>query len=227
LNISALAHQFRENGYVGLSGIFQDVAIQSLIKDLDHWLENQGKLGKDDSEYEQRFDVRVDVGLADKFESVADLFSAQSVRDLTEKVLGHSWNTEGPPLIFSTPINGKQGWHQDTSDVDPGIYMINRIIYPRRVQPEQGGLVVVPGSHQKGDIPKGGNHDDIDGQIVLFPEAGTIVLMHSRCWHRVQENRVALPRTQINWRARPASAPPNLGNNPVFRTGRWDFAASK
>jgi hypothetical protein len=33
-----------------------------------------------------------------------------------------------------------------------------------------------------------------------------------------------VPRSQVNWRARPATAAADLGNRPVFRTGRWDFA---
>jgi hypothetical protein len=41
---------------------------------------------------------------------------------------------------------------------------------------------------------------------------------------RAGTNRSERPRTQVNWRARPATAPENLWHQPVFRTGRWDFA---
>jgi ectoine hydroxylase len=227
MTTSDLARQFDQQGFLAVPQLFPKATVAALVQELDAWLGGEAAaLPGDNGEYGRRFDVRVDVGVADGLAAAQALFASAAVLELTTQVLKEGWHTEGPPLIFSTPRNGQQGWHQDTSDVDPGHYMINRIIYPRQVVPEQGGLVVVPGSHRRGDLPPGGNHDDLEGQIRLLPAPGTLLFMHSRCWHRVQINDSDTPRTQVNWRARPLSAPENLGNNPVFRTGRWDFASA-
>lgn len=52
-----------------------------------------------------------------------------------------------------------------------------------------------------------------------------MVLMHSRCYHRVGPNLGTTPRIQVNLRARCAVAAADLAQRPMFRTGAWDFAA--
>jgi len=227
MSMKDLAAHVAEHGFVVATNWFSAGALAAMDVELEDRLAARPVEAHDDGGFGRRFDVRVDVGAADGLEAVASLFAADRVVELTTAILQPGWRAEGPPLIFSTPRDGQQGWHQDSSAQEPGQFMVNRIIYPRQVHAEQGGLVLVPGSHRQGDIPQGGNHEAIPGEITILPQAGTLLIMHSRCWHRVQANRSDLPRTQVNWRARPASAPEHLGNTPVFRTGRWDFARAR
>lgn len=220
---TAMAAQFARDGLLILRPAPPPGGWLHLCEQLEASLEEVPPPQGAGAAYEQRFDVRVDVTAAPTMPEVTALFAQPDVVEATTAVLGDGWQPEGPPLIFSTPRGGMQGWHQDTSDPDPTHFFINRIVYPRGVVAAQGALYVVPGSHRRGDIPPGENHGPLDGALALLPEPGSLVFLHGRCWHRVGINDSDLPRTQVNWRARPATAPTDLGRMPVFRTGRWDF----
>jgi hypothetical protein len=129
--------------------------------------------------------------------------------------------------IFSTPRGCGQAWHQDSSGHRPEHFELNRIVFPSNVAAEQGELHFVPGSHTGPDLPPGGNYDPLPGERSVAPKAGTLVLMHTRCFHRVGINQTDKPRTQCNSRTRPAGAPDGLTGLPVFRTGKWNFVTGK
>ncbi len=92
---------------------------------------------------------------------------------------------------------------------------------------QAGALVCVPGSHRSGPIPPGEPHGELPGELHLAPTAGSVVLVHSRCFHRVTANRTANQRFSVNFRARPAGAAAELGGIGVFRTGAYDFAMDR
>ncbi len=48
-------------------------------------------------------------------------------------------------------------------------------------------MAVMPGSHRMGALTKGDPHEEVDGQAVLTPKKGTLVLLHrgTACRHRV------------------------------------------
>ena len=129
--------------------------------------------------------------------------------------------------IFSTPRDGLQGWHQDSRSRERLEFHLNRIVFPRDVHPEQGELFYVPGSHTGPDLPTAGSQESLPGEVRVAPTAGTLVMMHTRCFHRVGINRTDIRRTQCNSRARPAAASEMLCNFPVFTTGPWNFAKNR
>ncbi len=151
---------------------------------------------------------------------VYNAYGLPHVMAATTALAGEDWHFHLDANIFSTPPHGgKQGWHQDTAEMGPGIYFVNRIFFPRTITREMGPLILVPGSHKMGDLPPGGQHDDIEGQIEIIPKAGSLVFMCSRVWHRVGLNQSDRPRRNCIFRVRPWAAPHNLEGG-VTRKGR-------
>jgi len=233
LDIAALtahtAHtaQFDRDGFLVLEGFLDAEAAAALGAELDRRVASGETLNKGagKSAYEKHRETVVDVYIATDLPLCQQVFHHPEIMALTSAICGERWRWAGEPAIFETPApGGKQGWHQDTSDPGAGQFFCNRIAFPRTVSEDQGALYLVPGSHKQGDIPPGGNHEPIDGEVEVRPSAGTVVFMHSRCFHRVGPNTGTTPRTQVNLRARPETAEADLGRRPLFRTGTWDFA---
>jgi hypothetical protein len=72
-----------------------------------------------------------------------------------------------------------------------------------------------------------GNHGAIDGEVRLLPTAGTLVLMHTRCYHRVDTNHTDVPRVMLNTRATARDARDDLCRYPVFVSQTWDHATGE
>ena len=114
---------------------------------------------------------------------------------------------------------------QDSGSDEPGQYEINRLIYPRSLRPGEGGtLRFVPGSFKLGHMTlhPGPNHGPIEGEVEIVPKAGTVVILHTRCFHRVSHFTGARPRIVINSRCSPAGARADVTRFPVFRSQTWD-----
>ncbi|MEI8197434.1 MAG: phytanoyl-CoA dioxygenase family protein [Phycisphaerae bacterium] len=223
----AVAQTFRDQGIVILPGFFDPELMKKVAAELD------GVVAADPNrpwgsgpEYARLRETKVQVWSGDNLPSVKIAFSDPRLHAITEAILGANYRLRGCG-IFSTPYQGGQGWHQDSRDRAPGHYELNRIIFPKNLQPEQGGLVYVPGSFRGPDLPPGGNHESLPGEKVALPTAGTLVLMHTLCYHRVQINQTHTPRTQCNSRAQPLTTPEDICAYPIFRTGPWNFKTGK
>lgn len=53
---------------------------------------------------------------------------------------------------------------------------------------QMGNLVVLPGSHRHQYMDGYDTHDSMDGERILTPKRGTMSIMHSSIWHRVEPN---------------------------------------
>ena len=51
-----------------------------------------------------------------------------------------------------------------------------------------GNLVVLPGSHREQYMDGYDTHESIPGEMVVCPRKGTMTVMHSSIWHRVEPN---------------------------------------
>jgi len=156
-----------------------------------------------------------------------ELIDSGPLPGITEQVLGRGWRPEPCMVMFSPPKSAGQAWHQDCPPEDPERFNLNRLVYTADIPPEVGGqLVLVPGSHRRGLLPAGEPHDDLEGQVVIAPSKGTLVLVHGHLWHRV------LPiggtsRTSINFRAVPGDAPEGLTDICVYRNMRYRFSSAE
>ncbi len=144
---------------------------------------------------------------------------------VTAAAIGIGTWGDGCMVMLSRPGH-LQAWHQDTSSDEPTQYFINRLLYPWDVDPHAGALVCVPGSHRAGTIPPGDPHGRIAGEVLLAPTAGTLVILHSHCFHRVTRNETTGLRLSVNFRVHPAGSAHDLGRYGVYRTGTYDFATN-
>jgi hypothetical protein len=143
--------------------------------------------------------------------------------EITKAVLGPQYADHSNCLVMQTRPGTGQAWHQDTPSNDPVKFILNRIVYFRDVTPEAGGILFVPGSHRKGRIPPGPNHEPLPGEVPLHPKAGTLVLLHSFTWHRVSVNRSDAPRWSANFRCRPSSCPEDYDGVGFYRNSAYNF----
>jgi ectoine hydroxylase len=142
---------------------------------------------------------------------------------VTEIVLGPGYVDGGSLVMFSVGGGQGQAWHQDCPPDNPADFNLNRLIYPANVSLEDGAIVVVPGSHRRGRIPPGGHQDFIAGEVVLTPDAGTLVLLSGHVFHRVTPNLNRRPRVSVNFRAFPAGTPPDVTCIGIYRNGTVNF----
>ena len=107
------------------------------------------------------------------------------------------------------------------------MYNLNRLVYTRDLHDDIGGqTVVMPGSHRRGELPAGEPHENLEGQVVLSPRKGTLVLLHGHTWHRVLPVSGAF-RFSTNYRACPAGTPADITDICVYRNMRYCFATNR
>lgn len=218
---------FWASGILVLRDFFDSQLVERVAKELEETVADDPvrPFGGGD-EYGRRFETKVRVWSANDKPACCSAMEDENLAQITEAICGSEFQVASAIGIFSTPFGCGQGWHQDSASQEPGQYELNRILYPTDVRPEQGCLVCVPGSHIRSDLPAGENHGSLPGECSLAPSANTLVLMHSRCYHRVEPNGTETPRTQLNSRARPSTAPEDVCSQAIFRTGRWNFNTS-
>lgn len=147
--------------------------------------------------------------------------------ELTRAVLGDGWAPLYSMVMFSKQGTKGQAWHQDCPPEDPARYNLNRLVYTRDLSDDVGGqTVVMPGSHRLGELPAGEPHEDLEGQVVLRPRKGTLVILHGHTWHRVLPITGAF-RFSTNFRACPAGTPADITDICVYRNMRYSFATNE
>ena len=229
---SVVAECFDANGVVLVTGFVETELARSAAAELDAIV--AGEPGRSIGFADQGFDKERETavrswGLGEVKERVPACRSILRDPRLDEwaTAICGPGHTRHPGSIASTFEGCGQAWHQDSDDGHPRHFTLNRILFPAEVPAERGRLVVVPGSHRAGDIPGGGLWDPLDGEVPLAPPAGSLVLMHSRCFHMVERNRTSTPRTQFNGRVQPADCPPGVTARPLFRAGPWNFRTGR
>ncbi|MBN63573.1 MAG: hypothetical protein CME20_19640 [Gemmatimonadetes bacterium] len=94
---------------------------------------------------------------------------------------------------------------------------------------KMGNLVVLPGSHREQYIDEYDSHEPIDGEQVVTLKKGTMTLMHSSIWHRVEPNDSDVVRKNIfyaycpAWLTRPTACCPTP---PISRPSIASSASS-
>lgn len=222
MNFTELKETFERDGGIILPGFFSVAELIAVNRQLDAYAAEPVK--QRSSEFQQK--TYTDTQTWNPVESgvacFVELMNHPTLRAVTEALIGPGYQPQGS-LVMLTRKGKAQAWHQDTASTNSSEFIVNRLIYPRDTSRAAGGLVFVPGSHRHGEIPSGGPQDSIPGERLVEPRAGTLALVHSRCFHRVTPNETNEPRFSINFRVRPASAPDGLTSVGVYRTAKWDF----
>jgi ectoine hydroxylase-related dioxygenase (phytanoyl-CoA dioxygenase family) len=229
-NIDELKQIFERDGAIVLHGFFGVQEMAAVNRQLDDYAalpESQNASKGFNETFKKHETAALSwTPVEDGVDSFIELRNQPQLHATTAAILGADYLDDISLAMLTGPGAG-QAWHQDTASQNPGEYTVNRLIYTRDTSPEAGGIVYVPGSHLTDDIPPGGAQEPISGEALLAPSAGTLVFLHSRCYHRVTVNRTDKSRFSINFRVRPASAPADLTKIAVYRSGKWDFSKNQ
>lgn len=236
MNLYAMAHDFWRDGFLVLDDFF-DIELMHRVDEriLEHFA------GEPEFQHEPEFLERSDTDVIPWFPQRLDevgysphraapfdeLGLDERLSGLTEALLGPGWRSLYCMVMFSMQGTNGQAWHQDCPPEDPARHNLNRLVYTRDLSPETGGqTVVIPGSHRKGEIPLGDPNEELDGQVVLSPRAGSLVFIHGHTWHRVLP--VIGPfRFSTNFRACPTNTPDDVTDVCVYRNMRYQFSTSE
>jgi ectoine hydroxylase len=225
MNTKMLLRRFEQNGYLLLDNFFDPALMQRLDSHiLEHFGDDPAFLHTDEFLEKAKTDVipwfpqdegQIDFGLVD---DSADL------RHLTGALLGDAWHRLNCMVMFSKQGTMGQAWHQDCAPEHAAQYNLNRLVYTSDIDDETGGqTVIVPGSHRRGLLPPGDPWADLEGQQILRPRVGTLVLLHGHVWHRVLPIRDRY-RYSTNYRAVPAGTATNVTDICVYRNMRYQFS---
>lgn len=230
-----LGREFWRKGYLVLENFFEP----GLMDELDHQI--LGYFGDDpEFRHEEEFLDKSKTEVIPWFPQNPDLpgYSAEAaapfdrlesdrgLRQLTDELLGDGWSPLYSMVMFSKKDTTGQAWHQDCPPEDASAYNLNRLVYTRELSDDIGGqTVVMPGSHRMGELPEGDPHEDLEGQVVLRPGKGTLVLLHGHAWHRVLPITGQL-RFSANYRACPVGTPADITDICVYRNMRYSFSGN-
>jgi ectoine hydroxylase len=230
VNMAPIEHQsvFDRDGYLVIPDFYRPV----LMNDLDQRIRNHFAADPDfqhNSEFLDKAQTDV-IPWFPQNEGVAafDAFDKDArLNDLSESILGAGWSRVYCMVMYSKQGTTGQAWHQDCPPESPKVFNLNRLVYTSDISDEIGGqIVVVPGSHKRGQVPVGNPLGELENQVVLRPRQGTLVLLHGHTWHRVLPIKGAY-RFSINSRSAPAGAPDDITDVCVYRNMRYQFSTAK
>ena len=146
---------------------------------------------------------------------------------LSTAILGEDWQNLYTMAMFSKQGTRGQAWHQDCPPENQHRFNLNRLVYTHNIDERSGGqTLLVPGTFKAGPISVGNPDEDLEGQIVLSPKKGSLLLLHGHSWHRVYPVK-GLYRISINCRAIPAGTPEDITDVAVYRNMRYRFSTQE
>ncbi|MEO0424640.1 MAG: phytanoyl-CoA dioxygenase family protein [Pseudomonadota bacterium] len=229
MEFAALKEVFDRDGYVVIDDMFEPTMMDRLecsiaehFGDRPGFLHDDHFISKAKTEVIPWFPQREGIGDFDGIEQ------DPRVRELSTRVLGDGWESQYCMVMFSRAGSSGQAWHQDCDPSDPERYNLNRLVYTRDIRDETGGQpVVVPGSHRRGLLEAGDPMADLEGQVVLRPGKGSLVLLHGHTWHRVLPVVNGANRSSTNFRAAPKGTPQDITDVCVYRNMRYRFSTAE
>lgn len=231
-----LAQKFWREGYLAIEDFFPPALMNSIDREVTTYF------GKDpDYRHEDEFLSRSKTevipwfpqnpGMADHSPAIAAQFDQleafPGLAELTGAILGEDWSALYSMVMFSRKGSVGQAWHQDCPPEDGARFNLNRLVYPRSLSGDDGGLVVVmPGSHRLGELPTGEPHEDLENQAVISPREGMLIILHGHTWHRVLPVNSEY-RFSVNFRACPAGTPEDITDVCIYRNMRYRFSSAE
>jgi hypothetical protein len=236
MDFTQLSKEFWSQGYLVLHDFFEDGLMEEIDgtirqhfgDDPEFWHEEEF-LKKSRTEVIPWFPQNPDLPEFDQCTAAPfdRLEADEKLRKLTRAILGSHWSPLYSMVMFSKKGTSGQAWHQDCPPNDSSKFNLNRLVYCRDLTEDIGGqTVVMPGSHRRGELPVGDPHETLEGQVVLSPCRGTLVLLHGHTWHRVMPISGAY-RYSTNYRACPKGTPTDITDICVYRNMRYSFSSNR
>lgn len=222
------AEDFWENGYIVIDDFFDKNLMDTLNTIiLEHygmnpkWEHSNEFVEKSATEVVPWFPFREGNNVFDIIERDARLLA------LTQAILGEGWEKLYFMSMFSKQGTKGQAWHQDSPPEEHDKFNLNRLFYTHDINEKTGGQTIVfPKTHRSEVLPVGDPHEDLEGQIMLSPKKGTLVILHGHAWHRVLPIK-GVYRVSSNSRAIPKDTPKDITDIAVYRNMRYKFSTSE
>ena len=225
MDIQTLAQDFATDGFVHLPQFLDADLLQELNGDIDAHYGSIDERAHEDAAYMQHFacDVIPWDPLGAGIASFEHLASLPRLATLTAACIGQDFRCFNSLVMYSKRGGRGQAWHQDSMPGTGLGFNLNRLCYARSVEKDDGALVVVPGSHRAGRISLGPHQASMPNELVIYPQAGDVLLVHGWCFHRVLPNNSGRSRVSINLRAYPAGVDRSVCATGVYRNGTAYF----
>ena len=228
MNYELLAKQFWEQGYLLIEDFFEPNLMSSLNDlTLTHYgvdpafYHNEEFLSKSATEVIPWFPQQEGVRAFDAIDN------DERFKQLTSAILGEGWQDLYCMTMLSKPGTKGQAWHQDCAPEDASQFNLNRLIYTHDILEKNGGQVlIIPGSHKRGEITVGDVDERFEDQLEFSPTRGSLILLHGHTWHRVLPISQDSYRVSTNFRCMPAGVPDDITDVSVFRNIRYRFSTS-
>jgi len=222
LDLASMNETFARDGVLVVENLFDPSELNDINAALDEHWQASHESGEDEQAKKDFEHIKCQVMLWWHAEMddmrVRALMQSDKLRDTTANLLGPEYTHLHTLIAYSLPGGDGQAWHQDSRAQDNNKHFnVNRLIYTRDTTEEDGAVVAVPGSHRAVEIPHGGEQDDIPGQKIICPKAGTVVFLHGRCYHRVLPNVSGRMRISVNFRVKSPGASDRLIDRPIYR----------
>ncbi|MDN3584896.1 phytanoyl-CoA dioxygenase family protein [Mucilaginibacter flavus] len=208
---------FTQHGFIHFSGFIKPETVTDIIKASEQvqqqWIDQKTekvngvpiKYGKDldGSPIVQRF------AFINKHHSLLHEFSQDPRFQTLLTLIGDGarlGTDEKDGMVFNHYVNGpessftKMGWHTDgLRDIFHGSRlnpMLNVGIHLSTLKPENGGLRILPGTHNQNLYQMLFrkkyflDHDTDENEVAITPTAGDLTIHDGRLWHRVAQSNV-------------------------------------
>ena len=227
MNLTKIADEFWDNGYIVFENFFSDDLMDAYnAKILDHygvnpaWEHTNEFIAKSAVEVIPWFPYREGKPYFDGIDK------NQQFNAITNAILKDGWDNLYCMMMFSKAGSKGQAWHQDCPPEDSTKFNLNRLVYTHDITAETGGgIVIMPKAHKAGVLPVGIPHEDIEGQLTYHPKKGTVIFLHGHCFHRVLP--VKKDRISSNFRAVPRGTPEDITDICVYRNMRYKFSTEE
>jgi hypothetical protein len=158
-------------------------------------------------------------GVINHEQSFVPHLADERLLELVETLLGRHVRISFTSAIVNLPGNARGDWHADwpfnqrnaghvPTPYPDAVMHVTTLWMLSPFTKENGGTLVLPGSHRRRTNPTGADCD-IDPQQVLDGEqhvvgtAGSVLVMDSRLWHATAPNRTDEPRVALAVRYAP------------------------
>lgn len=145
-------------------------------------------------------------------QTLAPYLADRRVLDLAEAMLGPFCRISFTSATINEPGNARGGWHADwpfnqrngghlPAPYPDAVMHLTTIWMLSPFSGDNGGTLIVPGSHRSPNNPTGENgvpHDQpYDTEMHVCGDAGSVLVMDSRLWHATAANTADAPRVAV------------------------------
>ncbi len=136
-------------------------------------------------------------------QSLAPYLTDRRLLGLVGALLGHHFRISFTTATINEPGNDRGGWHADwpfnqrnagyvPAPYPDAVMHLTTIWMLSSFTGENGGTLIVPGSHRASNNPTGGNgvppEEPCSTELNVTGEAGSVLVMDSRLWHSTAAN---------------------------------------